>query len=172
MQFTPAKFHMKITEIELIEVYVPYLAPIRKVGHSDWEHTIVKVHTDAGLTGLGEIWQPCRNVQPQADALIGKDPLCMDLESANLPGQSALYDIVAQAKEVPGWRLIGDKVRDIVPVAYWSSHLPPEETAIEAEKAAALGFTVHKLKAQDRQIWQQDLESVEHNNSMLQDLQA
>ena len=146
---------MKITEIELIEVCVPYIDPIRTIGHADWEHTIVKVHTDAALTGLGEIWHPCRTVQPQADALIGKDPLRLDLESANMPWQSALYDIVAQAKEVPVWRLIGDKVRDKVPVAYWSSHLPPEETAKEAEKAAALGFTVHKLKAQAGDIVRQ-----------------
>ena len=146
---------MKITDIELIEVYVPYIAPIRNVGHSDWEHTIVRMHTDEGLIGLGELWQPCHAVQPQADALIGKDPLAMNLESASMPWQSALYDIVAQAKGVPVWRLIGDKVRDKVPVSYWSSHLPPEETAREAEKAAALGFTVHKLKAQAGDIVRQ-----------------
>ena len=146
---------MKITNIELIEVDVPYIAPIRNVGHADWEHTIARVHTDEGLIGLGEIWQPCRAVQPQADGLIGKDPLSMALERASEPWQCALYDLVAQAKEVPVWRLMGDKVRDEVPVAYWSPHLPPEETAREAERAAALGFTVHKLKAHPADIVRQ-----------------
>ena len=146
---------MKITNIELIEVDVPYIAPIRNVGHADWEHTIARVHTDEGLIGLGEIWQPCRAVQPQADGLIGKDPLGMALERASEPWQCALYDIVAQAKGVPVWRLMGDKVRDEVPVAYWSPHLPPEETAREAERAAALGFTVHKLKAHPADIVRQ-----------------
>ena len=53
---------MKITRIELTEVFVPYIAPIRKMGHSNAANTIVQVHTDEGLVGLGEIWQPapCR----------------------------------------------------------------------------------------------------------------
>ena len=146
---------MKINNVELIEVFVPYIAPIRNVGHSDWEHTIVKVHTDEGLVGLGEIWSPSDAIEQSVDGLIGKDPLMMDLENASPPWQSALYDIVAQAKEVPVWRLIGDKVRDKVAVAYWSCHMTPEETAKEAEKAAARGFTVHKLKAQANDIVRQ-----------------
>ena len=146
---------MKITDIELIEVEVPYIDPIRSIGHSDWEHTIVKVRTDEGLTGIGEIWQPSHLVQPQADEFIGKNPLNMVIENTDMPWQSALYDIVAQANSVPVWRLIGDKIRDQVPVAYWSSPMPPEVTAKEAEKAAALGFTVHKLKAQTANIVRQ-----------------
>ena len=146
---------MKITRIELIEVDVPYIAPIRNVGHSDWEHTIVKVHTDEGLTGLGEIWQPCEAVRPGVEALVGSDPLAMDLESAAEPWQCALYDIAAQARGVPVWRLMGDRVRQRVPAAYWSCHLAPEETAREAEKAAALGFRVHKLKARADDIVRQ-----------------
>ena len=146
---------MKITRIELIEVDVPYIAPIRNVGHSDWEHTIVKVHTDEGLTGLGEIWQPCEAVRPGVEALVGSDPLAMDLESAAEPWQCALYDIAAQARGVPVWRLMGDQVRQRVPAAYWSCHLEPEETAREAEKAAALGFRVHKLKARSDDIVRQ-----------------
>ena len=94
-------------------------------------------------------------VEPQVAALIGKDPLTMDLESTDVPWQSALYDIVAQAKGVPVWRLLGDRVRDRVAVAYWSCHMAPADTAKEAEKAAALGFTVHKLKAQSNDIVQQ-----------------
>jgi L-alanine-DL-glutamate epimerase-like enolase superfamily enzyme len=146
---------MKITNVEVIEVFVPYIAPIRNVNWSDREKTIVKIHTDEGLVGLGEVWEKCDAIQQSVDGFIGKDPLMMDLENASAPWQSALYDVVAQAKEVPVWRLLGDKVRDKVPVAYWSCHMPPEETAKEAEKAAALGFTVHKLKARSEDIVRQ-----------------
>jgi L-alanine-DL-glutamate epimerase-like enolase superfamily enzyme len=146
---------MKIAKIDLTEVFVPYIAPIRNMGHSDSVHTIVQVYTDDGLVGLGEIWQPVTAIEPQVEALIGKDPLTMNLENADSPWQSALYDIVAQALDVPVWRLLGDKVRDKVGVAYWSCHMVPEDTAKEAQKAAALGFTVHKLKAQANDIVQQ-----------------
>jgi L-alanine-DL-glutamate epimerase-like enolase superfamily enzyme len=146
---------MKITDIELIEVDVPYIAPIRAVGHADWAHTIVKVRTDEGLTGLGETWQLAAAVQPQVDDWIGQDPLSVSLETAAEPWQCALYDIAAQARSVPVWRLLGDQIRDRVPVAYWSSWLPPEVTAKEAEQAAARGFTVHKLKARADDIVEQ-----------------
>ena len=146
---------MKITNVELIEVFIPYIAPIRNVGHSDFEHTIVQVHTNEGLIGMGEIWQPRDAIERDVDGFIGKDPLTIELESASAPWQSALYDIVAQAKDIPVWRLLGDKVRDKVPVAYWSCHMAPEETAKEAEKAAARGFTVHKLKAHSDDIVRQ-----------------
>ena len=143
---------MKITSVELSEVFVPYIRPIRNVGHSDSEHTIIQVHTDEGFIGLGEIWQPASAIKPDVQRFIGEDPLMMNLENLGPPWQSALYDIVAQAKEVPVWWLLGDKVRDEVPVAYWSCHLAPHDTAEEAEKAASLGFTVHKLKAQANDI--------------------
>lgn len=48
---------------------------------------------------------------------------------------------------MPLHRFFGEKVRDRVPVSYWSCPLEPEETAAEAEVGASLGFTNHKLKA-------------------------
>jgi len=46
----------------------------------------------------------------------------------------------------------GAKVRDRVPVSYWSCHMEPRETAAEAEVGARLGFTNHKLKARSWDI--------------------
>ena len=71
------------------------------------------------------------------------------------PVQSALYDIAGKLLGMPAHRLIGDQVRERVPVAYWSCHVPPEETAREAERAAARGFKVHKLKARSWDIVRQ-----------------
>jgi len=146
---------MHITSIDLIEVFVPYIEPIRAANWPDWPHTIAKVHTDEGITGLGDVWQCKEAVEPQTRDLIGRNPLEMDLASLEAPFQSACYDIVGQALELPVWRLIGDKLRDEIPVAYWSCHMPPEATAKEAEKAVARGFKVHKLKARSRDIVRQ-----------------
>jgi L-alanine-DL-glutamate epimerase-like enolase superfamily enzyme len=139
---------MKITSIDLIEVLVPYIDAIRAVDFQARSYTtIAKVHTDAGLTGLGERWQRKETLAAQVEALIGGDLLTMDLAHLDRPFQSACYDIVAQGLGVPVWRLLGDKIRNRIPVSYWSCHMPPEETAKEAERAAAQGFKIHKLKA-------------------------
>jgi L-alanine-DL-glutamate epimerase-like enolase superfamily enzyme len=44
-------------------------------------------------------------------------------------------------------RFFGEKVRDRVPVSYWSCPMEPAETAAQAEVGAGLGFSNHKLKA-------------------------
>ncbi|MCC6443201.1 MAG: hypothetical protein IT210_07065 [Armatimonadetes bacterium] len=145
---------MKIASIELIEVFVPYIEPIRAAEWPDHPHTIARVRTDEGLTGLGESWTPRQNIG-SLESYIGRNPLEMDIASLHAPLQSALYDIAGQALGLPAWRLIGDRVRERIPVAYWSCHMPPESTAKEAEKAVALGFKVHKLKARSRDIVRQ-----------------
>lgn len=117
---------------------------------------MIQVRTDDGLVGLGERWGGDKGeIERSGQALIGRAPLQMNLESLEAPFQSALYDLAGQQLGVPTWRLIGDQYRDRVPVAYWSCHMPPEETAKEAEKAAIQGFRVHKLKARSWDIVRQ-----------------
>ena len=147
---------MKITSIDLIEVLVPYVDAIDGVGFEARNYTtIAKIHTDVELTGLGERWQRKQTLEAQAEALVGRDLMTMDLARLDRPFQSACYDIVAQELGVPVWRLLGDKVRDRIPAAYWSCHMPPAETAREAERAAAQGFKIHKLKAFPEDVVQQ-----------------
>ena len=119
---------MKITAIELIEVRVPYIAPIRKIGHADWEHTIVKVHTDAGLTGLGEIWQSCCNVQPQAEARMDKNPLRMNLASANMPWQTEMYAIIDQPQEEPVGEWAERQCLALEQLGEWNKNQQHEQT--------------------------------------------
>ena len=53
---------------------------------------------------------------------------------------------------MPAHKLIGEKYRDRVELAYWSPPMPAEVTAAEAERAAKMGFRVHKLKARSANI--------------------
>ena len=53
---------------------------------------------------------------------------------------------------MPAHKLIGEKYRDRVELAYWSPPMPAEATAAEAERAANMGFRVHKLKARKANI--------------------
>ena len=147
---------MKVTGIDVDVVEVPYIEPVRKVDWSNPPFVVVQVHTDDGLVGLGERWMADKGkVEAEGRAFIGQDPRKLRLETLDSPFQSAMYDLAAQALGLPVWRLIGDQYRDRVPVAYWSCHMPPEETAKEAAKAAAAGFKVHKLKARSWDIVRQ-----------------
>lgn len=147
---------MKITAIDVTVVDVPYIAPVRAVGWANPPFVVIRIRTDDGLVGLGERWgADKREVEANAQAFIGTDPLALDLQALGPPFQSALYDLAGQALGLPVWRLIGDQCRDRVPVAYWSCHMPPEATAKEAEWAAARGFRVHKLKARSWDIVRQ-----------------
>ena len=63
-----------------------------------------------------------------------------------------VYDLAGQALGVPAHKLIGEKYRDSVELAYWSPPMPAEATAAEAERGANMGFRVHKLKARQANI--------------------
>jgi L-alanine-DL-glutamate epimerase-like enolase superfamily enzyme len=147
---------VKITRVDVDLVDVPYIEPVRSVGWANPPFVVVQVHTDDGLVGLGERWTDAKGqVEAEATAFVGQDPLKLRLETLDTPFQSAMYDLVAQSVGLPVWRLVGDQYRDRVPVAYWSCHMPPEATAREAAKAAAAGFAVHKLKARSWDIVRQ-----------------
>lgn len=119
---------MKITRLETIHVRPRWL--------------ILKIHTDAGITGLGEPTLEGRSqtvetaVREMARYLAGKDPreierhwqtlyrgpfyrggpvLCSALSGI----EQALWDILGKSLGVPVWQLLGGKVRDKVRMYGW-----------------------------------------------------
>jgi len=143
---------MKITEVDLFEVAIPTIPPIAKYFPKIYDITLCRVQTDEGLTGWGE-YQGKRAAHEQtAAALKGEDPLALDPFTRPDSFTCALLDIAGQAYGLPMHRFFGPRVRDKVPVSYWSCHMEPEETAAEAEVGAGLGFTNHKLKARSWDI--------------------
>ena len=147
---------MKITDIEYRTVSVPFVPAIREHSGMDYPTTLVWVHTDEGLTGLGESNSLNSNIADQADEIakkyVGKNLWDIDLASESFTFQCAFYDLAGQALGVPAHKLIGEKYRDSVELAYWSPPMPAEATAGEAERAANMGFRVHKLKARTANI--------------------
>ena len=147
---------MKITDIEYRTVSIPFVSAIQEHWDMDYPTTLVWVHTDEGLTGLGESNSLNSNITNQADAIaekyIGKNLWDIDLASESFAFQCAFYDLAGQALGVPAHKLIGEKYRDSVELAYWSPPMPAEVTAAEAERAANMGFRVHKLKARRANI--------------------
>ena len=147
---------MKITSIEVIPIY-PRLAKRydnRKVDLYGIDHrTVFKVETDAGIVGYGDQRvRPGGQPNPSiAESLIGRNPF--DFINNHLPYGSALncalYDVMGKYLEVPVYKLIGQKVRDAVPVAAWTRPASPETFRDEISRAADQGYTIFKMHTCD-----------------------
>lgn len=135
---------MRITQVETIPVRVPLRAGLTTKTahgeHADSDYVILRVHTDAGLVGLGEAtvaprWSgetspACVHVIRDylAPVLVGQDPLNRNLLRARMDRQiklnpfakagveMALWDLAGKAHNVPVHALLGGKVRDEIPI--------------------------------------------------------
>ena len=165
---------MKIAAVETIPIRVPIrerLAIRAKGGtHSVSPFLIVRIHTDEGLTGLGEVsCTPRWSGEDQVTAahfidtilgplLIGKDP--RDVERlTQLTGRAlfghpftkaalemAMWDILGKAAGVPVYRLLGGAVREFVPTKWSISGVEPARAAEIASWAVEQGFRAMKVK--------------------------
>jgi muconate cycloisomerase len=165
---------MQITHIETIPIQVP-IRPERAIRSGRGYHTaspflLVKVHTDAGITGLGEV--SCTAVWSGEDqftaariidsylapALIGQDPThierltaLMHRTVANNPFtksslEMACWDILGKVAGLPVYRLLGGPVREFVPTKFSVSGLEPPRAAEIAAWAVDQGFRTMKVK--------------------------
>ena len=152
---------LTITDIELFYVSPPMRPGILSVTQTqgDFDQVpkfILKVHTDAGIVGLGETHRTAGGPDSEAagrlrrvaEALRGRNVLDFDLRDLQLPEETdkgafevAFYDIIGKAIGWPMHRLLGGKVRDQVPVHYWAGkRMTMEEIRVLAEMAVAGGF--------------------------------
>ncbi len=143
---------MKITAVDLFEVEIPPIPPIARYYPKIYDITLCRVQTDEGVQGWGE-YQGTRTVhEATVQGYLQQDPLTLDPFVQPDFMTCALLDIAGQVFGVPLHRFFGPRVRDEVPVSYWSCPMEPAETAAEAEVGAGLGFTNHKLKARSWNI--------------------
>ena len=149
---------MKIREVELFQVKVPLIPPIARVNPHIYDITICRIRTDEGIDGIGESavysLRPAEKAALEAEAagFVGKDPLTLDPFAQTGLFECALLDIKGRAYGIPVSQFFGPRVRDRVPVSYWSCPMEPADTAAEAEAGKKLGFFNHKLKARSWNI--------------------
>lgn len=135
-------------------------------------YSYVKIHTDAGVTGVGEV-HPASNtsgsvVTPVAavkyceEYLIGKDPTQVERHWEHMFRRNifrggadsmaalgavdmALWDIAGKLAGMPVYRMLGGPQRDKVRVYTHINSLTPEALADEAQRRVAQGFAAVRL---------------------------
>jgi len=116
---------------------------------------VMKVHTDAGITGIGETGrgESYEGVQKNAEFLKGKAVFDLNLVKLGLPEgagytayEMALYDIVGKAVGWPVYKLLGGLAQRKVLVGYWCGRKTPDGMKRVVERALAGKFTSIKMK--------------------------
>lgn len=166
---------MKITRIETIPIRVPLnpefaIRSGRGGAHTVSPFLLVKVHTDAGVTGVGEAsCTPRWSGEDQYTGahlirtyleplLVGEDPTQVEELTAKFRSafagnyftksavEMALWDIAGKAVNKPVYQLLGGKVRDSVPTKWSVSGVEPAKAAEIARWAIGKGFKAMKVK--------------------------
>jgi glucarate dehydratase len=153
---------MKITAVRATPVNIPYRKPARmSVGTSEYStRTIVEIETDAGVTGLGDAsYSFAAGVIERefAPALLGLDPRAVSLLrryclpdhldfgtpllKARLAAWGgidiALWDVAAQADQVPLYQMLGGALRERAPFVAYSYSTSDAENVPQAMSATA-----------------------------------
>jgi muconate cycloisomerase len=166
---------MKITRIETIPVRVPIKPQLairsgRGGAHLVSPFLLVKIHTDAGIVGVGEAsctprWSGEDQVTASHFINTCFAPLLMgeavdDVQRLNakfaaaVAGnfftkaavEMALWDIAGKAQGKPIWEMLGGRHRKSVPTKWSVSGVEPEKAAEIAQWAIDQGFSGMKVK--------------------------
>jgi L-alanine-DL-glutamate epimerase-like enolase superfamily enzyme len=140
---------MKITDIETIALTIPHpeghLWLKGEISSSGWDLLIVRVHTDEGITGIGEAYHlknPHAVISTIENSLkplvVGQDPMdteqlwakmfarTVQLGSAAIAGMAgidaALWDIKGKALNLPVYKLLGGASMREIPL-YTGGHV-------------------------------------------------
>jgi len=165
---------VKILSIETIPVLTPIRPEFQIRGslgfHAESPFVVLKIHTDEGLVGLGEV--SCTPVWSGEDsvtathvissflepALKGEDPRDIERLTAKMRRAVAghpftksgieigLWDILGKAAGLPIYRLLGGAIRDRIPIKMSVSGVDPKRAAGLATWAMNKGLKALKVK--------------------------
>jgi L-alanine-DL-glutamate epimerase-like enolase superfamily enzyme len=165
---------MKITGIEVSHHVIPFDPPFRPSWDTrpriDFRATIVRVTTDAGLTGIasGDLML---GLAGHEHLFVGEDPLNLErhfrvLENIAFhygrcwPLDLALWDLVGKIAGQPVWKLLGGRSDRIPAYASSATLREPSELADVAEAFLGRGFRAMKVRFH-RADWREDVNALE-----------
>jgi D-galactarolactone cycloisomerase len=155
---------VKITDIRVTEHVVELDPPMHAAWDPDPRHTfaatVVRVETDAGITGIGS-GDTMAGFAPHVGHFLGTDPLAMAVQVRRIesvafhggrfwPLEAALWDVVGQAAGLPVSVLFGGTADRLPVYASWCSVQPAARRAQDAADLAALGFRAVKVRVDPR----------------------
>lgn len=151
---------MKITAITLDRLRLELDPPLRAAWDPDprrhFDATIVRVHTDDGVTGVGS-GDTMAGFEAVEHLFLGEDPLDIvrhvkAIETANFHGgrfwplEVALWDIIGQVAGLPVATLFGNSARSLPAYASSAELKSPEERVETALRAREAGFRAMKIR--------------------------
>ncbi|WP_020672886.1 mandelate racemase/muconate lactonizing enzyme family protein [Amycolatopsis nigrescens] len=157
---------MKITDITLDRLRLDLDPPLRAAWDPEprrhFDATIVRVHTDDGVTGIGS-GDTMAGFEAYRELFLGRDPLDImrhvrAIETANFHGgrywplEAALWDIIAQVAGLPVAALFGNSARALPAYASTAEVKSPEERVEAALAARAAGFRAMKIRIDRNRI--------------------
>ncbi len=151
---------MKITDIVVdrlrLELDPPFHAAWDPVPRRVFDASIVRVHTDEGVTGIGsgdtmDGFDSCRHL------FVGEDPLQITrhvraIETANFHGgsywplEAALWDLIGKVHGRPVAELFGNVAKALPAYASTGEHKSLEERVATALKVREAGFRAMKIR--------------------------
>jgi L-Ala-D/L-Glu epimerase len=166
---------VKITQIDVLPLEIALSEPfvISKGALTHAKLTAIRIHTDQGVTGLGESC-PYRSIHGEtqegsvafakvlARELIGRNPLHIREHVATMDRMivgnasikcafdMALYDLAAKLSDMPLYLYLQGKRGKKIHTDNTVSLLPKEKMAEKALKFKEMGFPVLKIKLGDR----------------------
>lgn len=164
-----SSFH--ITQVELFKLFIPLKEPfVISLGPIyNAENVVVRIHTSAGITGYGEC-SPFLSINGEsadtgmvvgryfAKAMTGTDALDIPAQiermdkiiygnhSIKSAFDIALYDIAAQAAEMPLYQYLGGTAQKVITTDYTVSIGEPAQMAADALRIQQQGYPAIKVK--------------------------
>jgi len=159
---TPARYGrgVRITDVRVDRLRLPLDPPFPAawdpVPRTAFEAAVVRVETDAGITGIGG-GDTLAGLAGREEMFVGEDPLRIArharvIETINFHGgrlwplEAALWDIAGKAAGVPVATLLGGAADRLPAYASFGMPLPPDDRVTAALAARERGFRAMKIR--------------------------
>jgi D-galactarolactone cycloisomerase len=156
---------VRITGIDIerltLPLHPPFYAAWDPVPRERFEVTLVRVHTDEGITGVAS-GDTMSGFHEFAHLFLGADPLALATHARTLetisfhagrywPLEAALWDLAGKVLAAPVSRLLGGAAERIPAYASLGELRSPEQRAEDAHRLVSEGFRAVKVRiARDR----------------------
>ncbi len=136
---------IRITEIETHDITLEYhdwIAYQLNHYYGPRGRTVYIVHTNKGITGLGE---GQKEAEDTVEKYVGTSPFDWVGDETSLPLGTAMYDLMGKSAGVPVYKLFGQRYRRWVPICSWTVSTHPKRMVEAVQRYSAQGYTWMKF---------------------------